>query len=80
MSTWTNQSQETDEWTSQYVVLYLLTESNENMLDETGDLILLNQGGTGIYTIEAVPSDDWVDESDPVSGWTEKTVSSSVWS
>jgi len=59
MGTWTKQTQAADEWTSQYNVLYLLTEARENMLYEDGDLILISQGGTGTYTEEAEPTNTW---------------------
>jgi hypothetical protein len=79
MATWTKELQGTDVWRLEYLVLYLLTESNENLLDETGDLILLNQGGVGIHTKLTHPSKTWTDESSPVSGWIKESEPTSIW-
>ena len=79
MTTWTPKIQITDSWTTQYIVLYLLTELSENILDETGDLVVIDRGGIGVYTEESDPNNSWSEESIPVSTYNEEVDPNNVW-
>jgi hypothetical protein len=80
MIIWSKETNNSIEWTEQYNnVLYLLTEDNQNLLDEEGGLIAIDWGGVGIYTKETEDIKNWDKKTNPIKTWTKKSISSSIW-
>jgi len=59
--------------------LYLLTEADENLLDETADLILLDRGQLALWLQEAIATGLWSEKSITPSSWTKKTINNPAW-
>ena len=70
MTTWVKVTPDSATWQGAGTLLWLLTESGENMLNEDGDLWLLEESKI----------DTWLKDGGNLSAWNKSANSSPTWS